>query len=106
MRAWARSVMAGVLGAAAAVAAVTPAEAAAIYPCSYPYVCLYNSNSSTWAERYQVVTSGFQSFNRRDIIAVRNTRHDDVAFIRYTNGRVWCVVAGEGDDFVFAANAG
>lgn len=106
LKRWVRPIVAIWLGLTSAVVVAVPAQAAAFYPCSYPYVCLYTTNPDAWAERYQVVTSGFQPFSRRDITEVRNMRNDDVAFIRYTNGTVRCVPAGEGNVWVFQADTG
>ncbi len=59
----------------------------------YPYACLYNANDVK-VEQYKVVTSGWQSFTRTDVYYAVNTRNDDVVYIRYTNGRVGCLTAG------------
>ena len=79
-------------GAAVTVAAA-PAQAAAL-GCTYPYVCLYNS-SDVKVEQYKVITSDYQSFKRTDVYYGVNTRNDDVAYIRYTNGNVACIPAGQ-----------
>lgn len=67
--------------------------AAGALGCTYPYVCLYNANDQK-VEQYRVVTSGWQSFSRTDVYYGVNTRNDDVAYIRYTNGTVACLPAG------------
>ncbi|GAB2989493.1 hypothetical protein GCM10027184_48530 [Saccharothrix stipae] len=62
--------------------------------CTYPFACLYNSNK-TKVEQFQVVTSGWQPFSRTDVYYAVNTRNDDVVYIRYTNGTVGCLTAGD-----------
>ncbi|MFI6209892.1 hypothetical protein ACIBAI_26510 [Streptomyces sp. NPDC051041] len=74
------------LGATAAVVLLTasPAQAASMYGCSYPYVCLYNgsySAGSIWG-RYQ--DPGYQSMPtayRNITDAVVNTRNDDSVWL-------------------------
>jgi len=82
------------LSGAAVIVSAAPAHAA-YFPCTYPYVCLYTEyGDSAWAERYQVVTSGWQTFARRDLHRARNTRNDDVALFHFTNGLTACVPSG------------
>ena len=79
---------AGVLG------APTPAVAAARSGCGYPHVCLYTGSGQRLGQ-FRDVTSGWQwlsrSFGARSF---KNTRHDDVAYILTTTGRVICVRPG------------
>jgi hypothetical protein len=69
--------------------------------CQYPYVCLYNFDY-VMVEKFKVVTSGWQTFSRRDVARAVNTRNDDVAYILHTNGVVECLPAGSPNDvYVF-----
>lgn len=87
------TVVAGVV-AAGIVAAPAPALAAG--GCSYPKVCVYHGTQMTRPSgRFQDVTSGWQYFGRSfGTKGVRNTRHDDVAYLKTTTGRVVCVRPG------------
>jgi hypothetical protein len=87
-------VVAGLAG-GAVMAATTPAHATPVpnYNCTYPYVCLYNKVMDLTL-KYQDVTSGYQGFSNTGIYYGLNTRNDDVAYIRYTNGKVACMPSG------------
>lgn len=71
-------------------------HAAGAWGCQYPYACLYNADGKM-VEKYKVVTSGWQTFTRQDVYYGVNTRNDDVVYIRYTNGNVYCMSAGDPD---------
>ncbi|GDY54377.1 hypothetical protein SVIO_050000 [Streptomyces violaceusniger] len=70
-----------------------PASAAA--SCAYPYVCLFKDGVRIG--QFQDVTSGFQSLPSKPTgtasspITVTNTRHDDVAYIRFNTGTTVCL---------------
>lgn len=89
---WAVTGTAMVAGALATM--VTPAAAAPPGDCPYPRVCLYNS---AWVRTgaFQDVTSGWQNIPAGSpsygAKYTYNSRNDDVAYFRYTNGRVGCV---------------
>ncbi|MEW2445757.1 hypothetical protein [Micromonospora marina] len=71
------------------VVTASPAQAA-LGNCSYPWVCLYNA-SQTKVAQYKDVTTYFQDISRTDIAWLKNTRNDDVVYIRYTSGYTACV---------------
>ncbi|MFE2597367.1 hypothetical protein ACFXCZ_12835 [Streptomyces sp. NPDC059396] len=89
----AASVGTAVAAPVAPTAATAPASAAA--SCAYPYVCLFKGGVKIG--QFQDVTSGFQSLPSRPTgtasspITVTNTRHDDVAYIRFDNGTTVCL---------------
>ncbi|MGY0235132.1 hypothetical protein [Longispora urticae] len=91
------AVAVGVVGAAVAM---EPAAAAGAPACPYPYVCFYSGDlenpASQITGRYQVVTSGYQSItgSSMNARAIVNTRHDDVAYLRFTDGKVVCIWPG------------
>jgi hypothetical protein len=73
-----------------AVLGVTPA-AQASGGCYYPQVCL-SDRSGHITGRFRDVTSGWQWLGRSfGTSSVRNTRHDDVAYLLTTTGRTVCV---------------
>ncbi|GAA4419673.1 hypothetical protein GCM10023148_19080 [Actinokineospora soli] len=78
----------------AAVAEAGPDNVTGAWGCEWPYACLYNS-AGTKVSQYKAVTSGWQSFSRTDVYYGVNTRNDDVVYIRFTNGRVACLPAGD-----------
>jgi hypothetical protein len=82
------------LGAAAILGLGTPAQASD--GCGYPHVCIYQgTGQSRPTGRFQDVTSGWQWLSRSfGAKSFRNTRHDDVAYILTTTGRVICVRPG------------
>jgi hypothetical protein len=93
-----RSIKAGMVAVTlAAGVLVAPGSAeASSNGCSYPQVCLYAGSSMRRpVSRFRDVTSGWQwlgrSFGARSF---RNTRHDDVAYLLTTTGRVICVRPG------------
>ncbi|MFE7122982.1 hypothetical protein [Streptomyces sp. NPDC057617] len=82
-----------VLGTAVSLGA-GPASAASATTasCAYPYVCIQRLSDGAIIGRFQDVTSGFQSLpSRPSNVNIINTRHDDVAYIRYANGSQACV---------------
>lgn len=89
-----RSIKAGLLAAALTTSVLAvPAAAEASTGCGYPQVCLYaGTRMGHPTGRFRDVTSGWQwlgrSFGAR---AFKNTRHDDVAYLLTTTGRVICV---------------
>ena len=97
--AWAAAAAVGLLAASVGTAvaaprtAAAPAQAAA--SCAYPYVCLFKDGAKIG--QFQDVTSGFQSLPSRPTgtssspIVVTNTRHDDVAYIRFSTGTTVCL---------------
>ena len=100
--AWVAAAAAGLLAASVGTAvaapaaprtAAAPAQAAA--SCAYPYVCLFKDGAKIG--QFQDVTSGFQSLPSRPTgtssspIVVTNTRHDDVAYIRFSTGTTVCL---------------
>ncbi len=57
--------------------------------CSYPYVCFYKGSTKTG--QYKDVTSGWQNLgNSKGATTMVNTRHDDVVYTHFTNGRTHC----------------
>jgi hypothetical protein len=73
-----------------AVLGVQPA-AQASSGCYYPQVCLSERNGAITG-RFRDVTSGWQWLGRSfGTSSIRNTRHDDVAYLLTTTGRVICV---------------
>ncbi|MER5550673.1 hypothetical protein ABT001_03130 [Streptomyces sp. NPDC002793] len=100
---WAAALATGLLATSVgtAVAAPSSVHTAATAPaqtavnCAYPYVCLFKNGSRIG--QFQDVTSGFQSLPSRPVgtssspIVVTNTRHDDVAYIRYASGTTVCL---------------
>ncbi|WP_255953090.1 hypothetical protein [Streptomyces odontomachi] len=84
---------AGLLAGAVVMTTGAPAQAAAL-GCTYPYVCLYNA-SQTKVGQFQDVTTDWQSFTRTDVYYAVNTRNDDVAYFRYSNGLTNCVAEGK-----------
>jgi hypothetical protein len=84
----------GALAVAAAPAHATPRTPVPYYNCTYPYVCLYNDVVDT-VLKYRDITPGWQSFTRTDVYYGLNTRNDDVAYIRYTNGKSACIPSGD-----------
>jgi hypothetical protein len=71
-----------------------PAAAAPPGDCPWPRVCLYNS---AWVRTgaFQDVTSGWQNIPPGSpsygAYYTYNSRNDDVAYYRFTNGQVGCV---------------
>jgi hypothetical protein len=88
------------VNATASSADASDAVAAGKWGCEYPYVCLYDVNANM-VEKYKVITSGWQTFSRRDIYYAVNTRNDDIAYIRFTNGKVFCLPAGNPDRYYY-----
>jgi len=83
----------GTLALAAGSASAAPRTPVPYYNCTYPYVCLYNDTVDIVA-RYRDVTSGFQSVPSNVYYGL-NTRNDDIAFIRYTDGSQACLPSGD-----------
>ncbi|MBO0812202.1 MAG: hypothetical protein J2P23_09180 [Microlunatus sp.] len=65
--------------------------------CGWPRVCFYKYSSNWYSGQpsaaYQDVTSGYQTLGSRSYGAygVYNSRNDDVAYLHYTSGRVYCL---------------
>lgn len=82
------------LTAASLFVVAAPASAAPPGDCPWPRVCLYNSG---WVRTgaYQDITSGWQNISSSSsaygAYYTYNSRNDDVAYFRFTNGRVGCV---------------
>ncbi|WP_037858821.1 hypothetical protein [Streptomyces sp. NRRL S-340] len=61
--------------------------------CSYPYVCFYKGSKKTGS--YKDVTSGWQKLGAsKGATKMVNTRHDDVVYTHFTNGRTHCTPPG------------
>lgn len=60
--------------------------------CEYPYVCFIKNGNIIG--HFQDVTSGWQALPSKPTapITVVNTRHDDVAYIRWVGGTTACLV--------------
>jgi len=73
------------------------AEASARGGCSYPRVCVYvGGQMSHPSGRFQQVTDWWQYLGRSfGGDGVYNTRHDDVAYIKTTTGRIFCIRPGK-----------
>jgi hypothetical protein len=67
------------------------AEQSATATCSYPYVCFIKNG--TVIGRFKDVTSGWQALPSKPSapLSVVNTRHDDVAYIRWVGGSTACL---------------
>lgn len=71
-------------------ASAAPATTAAT--CAYPYVCIERLSDGAIIGRFQDVTSTWQSLpSKPSNVEIINTRHDDIAYIRYANGSQACV---------------
>ncbi|MBQ0826601.1 hypothetical protein [Streptomyces tagetis] len=82
------------LGAAASLGTATASAAPATTTatCAYPYVCIQRISDGAIIGRFQDVTSGWQALpSQPSNVNIINTRHDDVAYIRYANGSQACV---------------
>lgn len=84
-----------------AVAVASPASAASAYGCNWPRVCFYLTtsswNNSAPTAAFQDVTSSYQNLGSRSrgSYAVYNSRNDDGALLRFTNGSTFCVWPNE-----------
>ncbi|WP_254407503.1 hypothetical protein [Streptomyces sp. GMY02] len=69
----------------------TAAQSGTTATCSYPYVCFIKNG--TIIGRFQDVTSYWQALPSKPQapLSVVNTRHDDVAYIRWTTGATACL---------------
>lgn len=67
------------------------ADQSATATCSYPYVCFIKNG--TVIGRFKDVTSGWQALPSKPSapLSVVNTRHDDVAYIRWVGGTTACL---------------
>ncbi|MDN3056774.1 MULTISPECIES: hypothetical protein [Streptomyces] len=75
---------------------VSAAPAATTASCAYPYVCIQRISDGVIIGRFQDVTSGYQDLpSRPSNVTIINTRHDDVAYIRYANGSKSCVAPND-----------
>jgi hypothetical protein len=73
--------------------------------CPYPYVCLYNSGGVITG-RFRDVTSGWQWLtSSRGAAYARNTRHDDIVFYHFTDGRTYCAAPEETTIFFAVVDA-
>ncbi|WP_149179301.1 hypothetical protein [Streptomyces sp. TRM49041] len=91
------------VGAAVAMAggamltAAPTASADSAYGCSWPYVCFYKTKSDWDARKptasFKDITSYYQKLGSRShgAYAIYNSRNDDGASIRYTNGSTLCL---------------
>jgi hypothetical protein len=91
---------AAVAGVGLAVTVTGPAQAAD--PCPYPYVCFADWNSMGTGyvvlAKFKVVTNYFQNVSGAASGAdlVINTRHDDIATIRFQYPTSeWCIAPGQ-----------
>ncbi|MCC5477317.1 hypothetical protein [Streptomyces barringtoniae] len=85
----------GLAVSAQAASADTHAASSAARPtCPYPYVCFYNGNTMTGKFKD---TGYWQSLGAsRNAKGAVNTRHDDVAYVRFSNHPAICMKPGEG----------
>ncbi|MEU6389302.1 hypothetical protein [Streptomyces sp. NPDC046939] len=78
---------------ATAVAATGPSTVkTAAATCAYPYVCLFKNGVKIG--QFQDVTSTWQNLPSRPSgpgLVIQNTRHDDVAYIRWSGGTTACI---------------
>ncbi|EFE79166.1 hypothetical protein K7395_01955 [Streptomyces filamentosus] len=98
MKSWVRKCVgaSGALAAAVALSVVyaPSAQADSAYGCNYPEVCVYSDTSvnSTIVGRFKVVTSYWQYLdNPNTEYSIVNTRNDDVAHVKNSNGTVSCI---------------
>src|SRR5512133_1329945 len=88
--------IAAITAATGLMAFATPAQAVANYGCSYPYVCFY-LNSSDWAAASPTATYKDMGYwqtlgsRSRGSFMVYNSRNDDGALLRFTDGRTFCL---------------
>ncbi|MEU8027447.1 hypothetical protein [Streptomyces sp. NPDC049099] len=85
-------------GSGLALSAQTASASTAARPhCPYPYVCFYNGNTMTGKFKD---TGYWQTLgaSRRAKGAV-NTRHDDVAYVKFSDYRTICMKPGQGWSF-------
>ncbi|WP_078509931.1 MULTISPECIES: hypothetical protein [unclassified Streptomyces] len=88
--------MAGGVAAAAQVTAAASTATATVRTaadtCAYPYVCLFKNGVRIG--QFQDVTSSWQNLPSKPSgpgLVVQNTRHDDVAHIRWSGGATTCI---------------
>ncbi|MFE7664683.1 hypothetical protein ACWIG3_21515 [Streptomyces celluloflavus] len=75
----------------APLASAAPQSVAA--GCSYPYVCFYKGSTKTG--QFKDVTSGWQGLGAsKGATTMVNTRHDDIVYTHFTNGKTWCTRPG------------
>ncbi|MER6737543.1 hypothetical protein [Streptomyces puniciscabiei] len=80
--------------AAADARTATGASTAARPTCPYPYVCFYNGNTMTGKFKD---TGYWQKLGAsRNAKGAVNTRHDDVAYVRFSDYHTICMKPGEG----------
>lgn len=66
--------------------------APAIYGCSYPYVCIYQTSvGSTVVKALTGYENQWQYPPRVNNFAIYNTRNDDIVRIRTSFGRQYCI---------------
>ncbi|OLZ69793.1 hypothetical protein AV521_15685 [Streptomyces sp. IMTB 2501] len=85
----------GLAVSAQAASADTHTVSSAARPsCPYPYVCFYNGDTMTGKFKD---TGYWQTLGAsRDAKGAVNTRHDDVAYVRFSNHPTICMKPGEG----------
>ncbi|MFF3915133.1 hypothetical protein ACFYZB_16845 [Streptomyces sp. NPDC001852] len=77
-----------------APSASASAHTAARPTCPYPYVCFYNGDTMTGKFKD---TGYWQTLGAsRSAKGAVNTRHDDVAYVRFSNAPTICMKPGEG----------
>lgn len=85
----------------ATISATTPAAANTAYGCGYPQVCFYKTqadwNARTWTAAYKDVTSYYQTLgsNSAGSFAVYNSRNDDGASLKFSDGHTTCIHPNE-----------
>ncbi|MEV6051243.1 hypothetical protein [Streptomyces sp. NPDC052107] len=82
----------------ATTASIAHTAATAARPrCPYPYVCFYNGNTMTGKFKD---TGYWQKLGAsRNARGAVNTRHDDVAYVRFSNYPTICMKPGQGWSF-------
>ncbi|GAA2597804.1 hypothetical protein GCM10010424_54550 [Streptomyces lienomycini] len=80
-------------GLAFAPTASAAPQSAAAAGCAYPYVCFYKGSAKTG--QFKDVTSGWQSLgSSKGATKMVNTRHDDIVYTHFTNGKTHCTPPG------------
>ncbi|KOV61513.1 hypothetical protein [Streptomyces sp. MMG1121] len=65
------------------------APKAATAACPYPYVCFYKGSTKTGS--FKDVTSSWQNLGAsKGASSMVNTRHDDIVYTHFTNGKTYC----------------
>ncbi|WP_438453264.1 hypothetical protein [Streptomyces asiaticus] len=101
--------MAGTLAAGTATAQTSSPDtraATAAPACPYPYVCIYKDDARIGM--FQDVTSTWQNLPSRPTgpnLHVVNTRKDDVAYIRQSDGTITCIAPNSSFGFPYSQPA-